>query len=90
MRPRGAVVRSRASAYLLEMAAKDLDGLIERIRHLSPEGLTRVAEVIKSLERATHARTGRFAGVCGSISADDAVAMRRAVEDCEQVDPRGW
>jgi hypothetical protein len=71
------------------VAAKELDGLIERIRHLSPEGLSRVAEVVSNLERPAPTR-GRFSGVCGGISPADAAAMKQAVEDCERVDPRGW
>jgi hypothetical protein len=71
------------------VAAKDLDGLFDRIRHLSPEGLSRVAEVVSSLEQPAPMR-GKFAAVCGGISPADAEAMKRAVEDCERVDPRGW
>jgi hypothetical protein len=35
---------------------KDLDGLIERIRNLPPEALSRVDEVVANLEKATAAR----------------------------------
>jgi hypothetical protein len=85
----GLVVGGRAEKYLERVAAKELDGLIDRIRHLSPEGLSRVAEVVSNLERPAPTR-GKFSGVCGGISPDDAAAMKRAVEDCERVDPRGW
>jgi hypothetical protein len=68
---------------------KDVDDLIKRIRNLPSEALSRVSEVVATLEKAG-AAPGRFSSVCGGISPADAAAMKRAVEDCEQVDPRGW
>jgi hypothetical protein len=68
---------------------KDLDRLIERIRNLPPEALSRANEVVANLENATAAR-GKFSSVCGRISPADATVMKQAVEDCERVDPRGW
>jgi hypothetical protein len=73
------------------MAVVDLDALLARLRGLSTDELARVKALVDELEPGeSRMPAGRFRAFSGVLSEEDARAMARAAEDCEQIDPRGW
>lgn len=73
------------------MAPADLDRLVARLRDLSSDELARVEALVDELASdRSRPENGRFSAFSGVLSEDDALAMTRAAEDCEQIDSRGW
>jgi len=76
-------------AYPSVVTAADFDRLLDKLRRLSPDGLARVEALVERLEPETPNGTDRFRSLSGVLSAEDAVLMKRAAEDCERVDASG-
>jgi hypothetical protein len=72
------------------MATADLDALFDKVRRLPPDKLRQVEALVQHLESAEPERVSRFRNLSGTLTAEDAHAMKTAVEDCERIDPRGW
>jgi hypothetical protein len=72
------------------VATVDFDSLIDKLRRLSPDGLARVEALVERLEPESSTGKDRFRSLSGVLSAEDAVLMERAAEDCERVDASGW
>jgi hypothetical protein len=72
------------------MAAANLNLLLDKVRHLSPDKLAQVEAFVEKLESGQTAPRGRFRALSGLVSAEDAGLMASAVEDCERIDPHGW
>jgi hypothetical protein len=72
------------------MATADLNALFEKVRRLPPEKLRQVEALVQRLEYETPQRPSRFQRVSGILTAEDARAMTKALDDCERIDPRGW
>lgn len=72
------------------MATANLNALIDKVRRLPPEKLRQVEALIEHLESEGDARRTPFRAVSGTLDAEDALVMAKAVEDCERIEPRGW
>jgi hypothetical protein len=72
------------------MAIADLDVLFDKVRRLPAEKIRQVEALVQRLESEESKRPSRFRKVAGTLGADEACAMTKALEDCEQIDPRGW
>jgi hypothetical protein len=72
------------------MATRDLDALFDKVRRLPPDKLRQVEALVQDLEAQEPQRPSRFRKMSGTLAAEDARAMTKALEDCEQIDPRGW
>jgi hypothetical protein len=72
------------------MATADLDALFDKVRRLPPDKLRQVEVLVQHLEAEQPQRTSRFQKVSGTLAAEDADAMTKAIEDCERTDRRGW
>jgi hypothetical protein len=72
------------------MATADLDTLLDKVRHLPADKLRQVEALVQRLESEEPEQRSRFRKVSGTLNAEDARAMTRALEDCERIDSRGW
>lgn len=72
------------------MATADLDALFEKVRRLPPEKIRQVEALVQRLDTEEPPRPSRFRRASGTLAAEDAAAMRKAIEDCERIDRRGW
>lgn len=66
------------------------DELLACASALSDANLRALIEVLRDGAGANGSAIRRWSSAIGSISHEDAEQMRRAVEDCERVEPDGW
>jgi hypothetical protein len=74
------------------MVVSPLESIVEDLKSLDPSKLEVAADFIQRLKRSSQEeRQAVLAQTFGSLSAEDAEAMEKAIEDgCEQSDERGW
>jgi hypothetical protein len=71
------------------VATANLNALIDKVRRLPPDKLRQVEALVEHVESQAGERPNPFRAVSGTLDADEALAMAKAVEDCERIDPRG-
>ncbi len=81
---------AKPTAILHRMATGNLNALIDKVRRLPPDKLRQVEALVEHLESEEEERASPFRAVSGTLADDDALAMAKAIEDCERIDPRGW
>ena len=74
------------------MDVSPLENIVEDLTSLPPARLELAADFVHRLKQISEEeRQTILAQTFGSLSAEDADAMERAIEEgCEQIDERGW
>lgn len=69
-----------------------LESIVEELKTLPPARLEAAADFVHRLKRISEEeRQALLAQTCGSLSAEDADAMEKAIEEgCEQINEHGW
>jgi hypothetical protein len=69
-----------------------IETIVEDLKVLPPAGLEQVAELIRRLKtKAVEDRRAALASTAGSLTAEEADALERAInQDCERIDGRDW
>jgi hypothetical protein len=76
--------------YPTRIATADLKALLDKVRRLPPDQLRQVEALVEHLESERGERPSPFRAAAGTLVAEDAVAIAKAIEDCERVEPSGW
>jgi hypothetical protein len=74
------------------MDVSPLESIVEDLKTLPPGRLEVAADLVHRLSRISEEdRQAILAQTFGSLSAEDAEAMARAIEDgCERINEHGW
>jgi hypothetical protein len=69
-----------------------LEDIVEDLKSLSPAKLQAAADFVHRLKRISEEeRQAILSQTAGSLSAEDADAMEKAIEEgCEQINEHGW
>ena len=69
-----------------------LENIVEDLRSLPPARLEVAADFVRRLKRISEEeRQAILSQTAGSLSAEDADAMEKAIEEgCEQINEHGW
>ena len=69
-----------------------IETIVDDLKVLPPAGVEQVAELIRQLKtKAVEDRRSALASTAGSLTAEEADALERAIdEDCERIDRRDW
>ena len=69
-----------------------LENIVEDLKTLPPDRLEVAADFVRRLKRISEEeRQAILSQTAGSLSAEDADAMEKAIEEgCEQINEHGW